>query len=161
MDGKRDLKGTGYEVVDWIHMAQFRDQWRQWTFVSVKDEEFLDRLCDYQFFKKCCGQWNELILHLGLQTGMIPWVFPIEMIYEGVSKSFRTGLLERKLQIVQLSATRCSYIAILWVTLVSFATITLYVASERVFIVVSIYFVMTQSGNFWILPRISLSLLTL
>jgi hypothetical protein len=33
--------------------------------------------------------------------------------YEGVSKSFRTGRLERELQMVQLSATRCSYIAIL------------------------------------------------
>jgi hypothetical protein len=31
---------------------------------------------------------------------------------------------------------------------VSFAAITLCVASERMFIVVSIYFVMTQSGNF-------------
>jgi len=30
----------------------------------------------------------------------------------------------------------------------------LYVASQRVFIVVVIvYFVMTQSGNFWIYPR--------
>jgi hypothetical protein len=37
---------------------------------------------------------------------------------------------------------------------VSFAAITLHVASQRVFIVVSIYFVMTQSGDFWILPRI-------
>jgi hypothetical protein len=34
-------------------------------------------------------------------------------IYEGVSKSFRTGRLERGLQMVQLSATRCNYIAIL------------------------------------------------
>jgi len=31
----------------------------------------------------------------------------------GVSKSFRTGCLERELQMVQLSATRCSCIAIL------------------------------------------------
>jgi hypothetical protein len=37
---------------------------------------------------------------------------------------------------------------------VSFAAITLCVASQRVFIV--IYFVMTQSGNFWIHPRIYL-----
>jgi len=35
---------------------------------------------------------------------------------------------------------------------VSFAAIAIYVASQRVFIVV-IYFVMTQSGNFWIHPR--------
>jgi hypothetical protein len=33
-------------------------------------------------------------------------------LYDGVSKSFRTGRLERELQMVQLSATRCS-IAIL------------------------------------------------
>jgi hypothetical protein len=61
--------------------------------------------------------------------------------YEGVSKSFQTGRLERELQIIKLSATRCSCIAILWVSLVSFAVITLRVVSQRVFIVVSIYFV--------------------
>jgi hypothetical protein len=61
--------------------------------------------------------------------------------YEGVSKSFRTGRLERELQIVQLSATRCSCIAILWVSLASFAAITLCVDSQRVFIVVIVYFV--------------------
>jgi hypothetical protein len=33
--------------------------------------------------------------------------------YDGVSKSFRTGRLERELQMVQLSATKCSCIAIL------------------------------------------------
>jgi hypothetical protein len=74
--------------------------------------------------------------------------------YEGVSKSFWSGHLERELQMVQLSATRCSYIAILWVSLVSFAAITLCVASQRVFIVVSVYFVLTQSGNFLIHRRI-------
>jgi hypothetical protein len=56
--------------------------------------------------------------------------------YEGVSKSFRTGRLERELQMVQLSATRCSCIVILWVSLVSFAAIILCVASQRVFIIV-------------------------
>jgi hypothetical protein len=40
---------------------------------------------------------------------------------------------------IQLSATRCSCIAILCITLVSFAAITLCVASQRVFVVV--YFV--------------------
>jgi hypothetical protein len=44
--------------------------------------------------------------------------------YEGVSKSFRTGRLARELQMVQLSATRCSCIATLWVSLSSFAAIT-------------------------------------
>jgi hypothetical protein len=58
--------------------------------------------------------------------------------YEGVSKSLRTGRLERELQMVQLSATRFSCIAILWVSLVSFAAVTLCVASQRVFVVVSV-----------------------
>jgi hypothetical protein len=58
--------------------------------------------------------------------------------YEGVSKSFRTGRLERELQTVQLSATKCSCIAILWVSLVIFVAITLYVASQRMFIVVGV-----------------------
>jgi hypothetical protein len=35
------------------------------------------------------------------------------LVYVGVTKSFRTGCLERELQMVQLSATRCSCIAIL------------------------------------------------
>jgi hypothetical protein len=60
--------------------------------------------------------------------------------YEGISKSFRTGRLERELQMVQLSAIRCSCIAILWVSLVSFDAITICVASQQVFIVVSVYF---------------------
>jgi hypothetical protein len=54
----------------------------------------------------------------------------------GVSKSFRTGRLARELQMVQLSATKCSCIAIFLVILVNFAAITLCVASQRVFVVV-------------------------
>jgi hypothetical protein len=61
------------------------------------------------------------------------------ILYECVSRSFRTGRLERELLMVQLSATRCSCIAILWGSLVGFAAISLCVASQRVFIVV--YFV--------------------
>jgi len=38
------------------------------------------------------------------------------MLYEGVSKSFQTGHLEQELQMVQLSAPRCSCITILWVS---------------------------------------------
>jgi len=60
----------------------------------------------------------------------------IKLQYESVSKSFRTGCLERELQMVQLPATRCNCIAILWVSLVSFVTITLSVASQRVIIFV-------------------------
>jgi len=40
-------------------------------------------------------------------------VFWILMSYEGVSKSFQTGRLEQEMWMVQLSATRCSCIAIL------------------------------------------------
>jgi hypothetical protein len=53
--------------------------------------------------------------------------------YEGVSKTFRTGRPERELQMVQLSATICSCISILWVSLVIFAVITLCIAFQRVF----------------------------
>jgi hypothetical protein len=49
----------------------------------------------------------------------------VKDIYEGVSKSFRTDRLERELQVLQLSASRCSYIAILWVSLMSFAFVLL------------------------------------
>jgi len=51
---------------------------------------------------------------------------------EGVSKSFRTGRLERELQMIQLSATKCSSVAILWVSIVSFAAIKLCLASQRI-----------------------------
>jgi hypothetical protein len=40
-------------------------------------------------------------------------------LYYGESRSFRTGRLERELQIIQLSAIRYSCIAILWVSLLS------------------------------------------
>jgi hypothetical protein len=53
-------------------------------------------------------------------------VFPCNAdMYDGVSKSFQTCRLERELQTVQLSATRCSCITILWVSLVSFVVIGL------------------------------------
>jgi hypothetical protein len=62
------------------------------------------------------------------------------LLYEGVFKSFRTGRLERGLQMVQLSATRCSYIVILWLSLVSFGAITVCIVSQRVFIFAVVYF---------------------
>jgi hypothetical protein len=40
----------------------------------------------------------------------------------------------------QLSTTRCSCVAILRVSVVSFAAITLFVASQRVFIIIVVYF---------------------
>jgi len=59
--------------------------------------------------------------------------------------SIRAGSLERELQMVQLSATRCSCIAILGVSLVSFAAITLCVASQRVFIAAVVDFVIDSA----------------
>jgi hypothetical protein len=67
------------------------------------------------------------------------WTTYYRTTYEGVSKIFWNGLLEREFLMVQLSATRCSCIAILWVSLLTFAAITLCVASQQVFIIV--YFV--------------------
>jgi hypothetical protein len=54
---------------------------------------------------------------------------------------------------VQLSATRCSCITILWVSLVSFATITLCVASQWVFIVV--YFIIDSARKLLDTPSYS------
>jgi hypothetical protein len=79
-------------------------------------------------------------------------------MYEGISKSFRIGRLARELQMAQLSATRCSCIAIFWVSLVSFAAITLCVASQRLLLLLLLLLLLislsTQSGNFWIHPPI-------
>jgi hypothetical protein len=61
-------------------------------------------------------------------------------MYEAVSKSFRKTRLERELQMVQLSAALCSCIAVLRVSLVSFAAVNLRVTSQPVFFVV-VYFV--------------------
>jgi len=62
-------------------------------------------------------------------------------MYQCVSKSFRTGRMELELQMMQLSAIRFNCIAILWVSLVSFAARILCVASQQVFIIVIIYFI--------------------
>jgi hypothetical protein len=78
--------------------------------------------------------WTVITMDINICNHEAKW------LYEGASKSFQTGRLERELQMVQLSATRYSYITILWVSLVSFATITLCVASQHVFVVV-VYFI--------------------
>jgi hypothetical protein len=53
---------------------------------------------------------------------------------------------------VQLSATNCRRVAILWVSLVNFSTITLCIASQRVFIVVSVYFVIDSVRKLVVTP---------
>jgi hypothetical protein len=60
-------------------------------------------------------------------------------LYEGVSKRSQTGRLERELQMVQLSASRCSCIAILWVSLVSFVAITLCVLLNECLLFISLW----------------------
>jgi len=49
-------------------------------------------------------------LHLSV---LVSVKIKVPFIHEGVSKSFRTDHFERELQMVHLSATRCSCIAIL------------------------------------------------
>jgi hypothetical protein len=80
---------------------------------------------------------NKFLLGTSCNTKYFSLMINLQaLMYEGVSKSFRNGRLERELQMVQLSATSCSFIVILCVSLVNFATITRCVASQRVFIAV-------------------------
>jgi hypothetical protein len=90
-------------------------------------------------FKFIISGWEQKNF-IGISVNVCSFIHLKIFTYEGVSKSFRTGRLELELQMVQLSATTCSRIAILWVSLVIFAAKTLFVASQRVFIVV-VYFV--------------------
>jgi hypothetical protein len=119
-------------------------------------------------YTKCCVAnvnsvpfWADIEPYFTWNSDMISWTFRSPwkywpMLYEGLSRSFRTGCLEREMQMVRLSATRCSCIATLWVSLVSFAAITLCVASQRVFVVVSVYFVIDSVRKIWLHPRTSL-----
>jgi hypothetical protein len=82
---------------------------------------------------------SQLSLHTHTHTG-------------GCIQKFPDWPLVVRTAMVQLSATRCSCIAILWVSLVSFAARTLCFASQRVFIVV--ISLSTQSRNFRTYPRV-------
>jgi hypothetical protein len=55
---------------------------------------------------------QKLIIMIGTLYSSNEGLYIFE-VYEGVSKSFRTGLVEREVQMIQLSATSCSCIAIL------------------------------------------------
>jgi hypothetical protein len=68
------------------------------------------------------------------------------------NQNFRTGRLEWELQMVQLSVTRCSCIAILWVSLESFASITLCLLLNVCLLLLFVSLA-TQSWNFWTQPR--------
>jgi len=52
-------------------------------------------------------------VHLGLPSELNPRNHLTKITYAGLFKSFRTGRLEREPQMLQLFATRCSFIAIL------------------------------------------------
>jgi hypothetical protein len=89
--------------------------------------------------RNCFGTQRFITVIIKPRQWMLFWLRQRDDLYEGVSKSFRNGRLKREPQMVQLSATRCSCVAILLVSLATFASITLCIASQRVFIVV--YFV--------------------
>jgi hypothetical protein len=111
-----------------------------------------------------CPETNETTLRMRFFTCLVPYgmkqnlrlepgtnknlSFPYEYEYESVSKSFRTGRLERELQMEQLSAIRCSCTAILWVSVVSFAAIILCVAFNEQYQRYAYTALSTQSGNF-------------
>jgi hypothetical protein len=78
-----------------------------------------------QIFSAPCSQTPSYIT-----TFNNVFLYILILTYEGVSKSFWTDRLGRELQMAQLSAIRCSGIAILWVSLVSFAAITICIASR-------------------------------
>jgi hypothetical protein len=123
----RDLKRKTFQIFifhRWIPVIRMSFVICGKLFISYRDIKNL-----YSKFQRCC------------LLSFFKWHMPVD--YEGVSKSFRTGRLEQELQVVQLSATRYSCIAILWVSLVSFASITLCIASRMVIVVVVVvvYFV--------------------
>jgi hypothetical protein len=68
---------------------------------SIKGRDFLEQLSDFFFFSENINSGATVSQHI------------VILVYEGVSKSFRTGRLERELQMVQLSAIRCGCNAIL------------------------------------------------
>jgi hypothetical protein len=82
---------------------------------EFKDADFLVQLSLYESISCTQGKvTSSLSASLHRYMSMVYTAQRIvgNITYEGVSKSFRTGLLERELQTVQLSATRCSCITI-------------------------------------------------
>jgi hypothetical protein len=108
-----------------------------WNYFEVNPHDCFQHLSGFELRKEL-----EFSPYLLFAYGARRHEYKFCPFYEGVSKSFWTGRLERELQMVQLSATRCSCVAIFLVSLVSFAAITLCIASQRVFVVVVlVYFV--------------------
>jgi hypothetical protein len=64
----------------------------------------------------CTVQWLYHLffqMHTNMELRFVFVGLEVQLLYEGVSRSIQTGRLERELQMVQLSATMCSCIAIL------------------------------------------------
>jgi hypothetical protein len=81
--------------------------------LKLKDDSSIEKLIrdtiidgseTYNFYLK---------LFISLWRTRVETVVQIRTKYEGISKSFRTGRLERDLQMAELSAIRCSCSAIL------------------------------------------------
>jgi hypothetical protein len=130
-----DSQGPVVEKLIWRFWVNTEDNcyWMLRCCMTVPENTSINASAWTYLYKNSCSQQHVLICP------------GISCIYEDLSKSFWTGLLERELQTVQLSATRCSCIAILWVSLVSFAAITLCLVSQRVFIGISVYFVIDSA----------------
>jgi hypothetical protein len=99
-----------------------------------------------------CFYHREIIVVCILKRGILFWnsigFKDVKLAIRGCIQKFPDWLPGAKTA-NGTAATRCNCIAILWVRLVSFAAITLCVASQQVFVVVVVvYFFMTQSGNF-------------
>jgi len=118
-------------------------------------------------FKVCVLRSNELFLKTGeilvavlpVLKSLIEFAIKRRQLSDGQRSNLLTiaGLyLCQTRGCNRKSATRCSSIAILWVSLLSFTTITVCVASQRVFIAFIAYISLsTQSGNLWMHPRIN------
>jgi hypothetical protein len=90
-------------------------------------------VCSLIYFPGLNRPWNTI--HCSLSTQHIRLIV-VYLVYPKIS-----GLAACSENCKWYTAIRCGCIAILWVSLVNFAAITLCVATQRVFIVVSVYFV--------------------
>jgi hypothetical protein len=57
-----DLREIGWEIVDWSHLAQERDQWQALVNTnepsgSIQGRELLEKQSDYKLLKKDCVPW--------------------------------------------------------------------------------------------------------
>jgi hypothetical protein len=111
--------------------------------------EIWREVVDWIYAVQDMDQWRAVVSTvMNLRVPLKVWNF----LTRWVTVSFSRRTLERELRMVQLSATSCSCIAILWVSLVSFAAITLCLASQRVFIFVSVYFVIDSVRKLLVTP---------